>query len=392
MDDASFSVENFCQDSTNSAIITGLENGIFSLVNSNDEAIINPVSGELSNTSLETDYQIMYQTNGNCPNTSIQSLSVLPLDDASFSINNFCFGSANNAEIIGYTDGQFSLLNNTDEAVIDIITGEISNEVSGNIYNVQYMTNGSINTCPNSSQQMLEVYPLPNNLNIISHYEYCANELIDTISILPQNQNSTINWYFDESLDSIIIQSNDYLIPFSLGNSTVYVNEITENNCQGNFVEITQIINPVPEIYAGEDTTICHGEYITLNANGGINYIWNNGIQNNVPFTYDTGIHEFIVSGNNTYNCNSFDTVEVIVHENPLTFAGENINVCGLNHQLNASDNGNYGFWTANNAKISSINSPITSVTNNFYGSNTFTWTETNSFGCISSSSVLINF
>ena len=89
LDDASFSVENFCQDSTNSAIITGLENGIFSLVNSNDEAIINPVSGELSNTSLETDYQIMYQTNGNCPNTSIQSLSVLPLDDASFSINNF---------------------------------------------------------------------------------------------------------------------------------------------------------------------------------------------------------------------------------------------------------------------------------------------------------------
>ena len=96
LDDASFSVESFCQGSSNSATITGLDNGVFSLVNSSDATTINPINGELSNTTIGSDYQIMYQTNGECPNSSTQNLSVLPFEDASFTIDNFCYGSSNN--------------------------------------------------------------------------------------------------------------------------------------------------------------------------------------------------------------------------------------------------------------------------------------------------------
>ena len=107
MDDASFIVENFCQGSTNSATITGLDNGIFSLINSIDATSINSLNGELSNTTIGADYQIMYQTNGECPNSSTQNLSVLPFEDASFTIDNFCYGSSNNAVITGVPSGQF---------------------------------------------------------------------------------------------------------------------------------------------------------------------------------------------------------------------------------------------------------------------------------------------
>ena len=124
----------------------------------------------------------------------------------------------------------------------------------------------------------------------------------------------------------------------------------------------------------------------------GINYFWNNGVQNNIPFIPEVGQYDFIVSADNINNCFNQDTIEVIVHANPTPYAGVSTNVCGLEYQLQAIDNGNLGFWSSNNATLSSINSPTTDIINDFYGVNSFTWTETNIFGCVSNSSVNINF
>lgn len=392
LDDASFSVESFCQGSTNSATITGLDNGVFSLVNSSDATTINPINGELSNTTIGADYQIMYQTNGDCPNSSTQNLSVLPFEDASFTIDNFCYGSSNNAVITGVTAGQFSLTNNPDGALIDSINGELSNTTPGSIYTVEYTTPGSLSSCSISSEQNVEVYPIPSNPNTTNSYEYCANETINAINVLPEEQNSTIQWYSDLALSNLIVQSEVYQIPYSLGTTSVYITETSENNCESNPTTISQIINPLPNIYAGNDTAVCFGESITLNGSGGVNYFWNNGVQNNISFNPEVGQYEFIVTGDNINNCFNQDTVEVIIHANPTPYAGASTNVCGLEYQLQAIDNGNLGFWSSNNATLSSVNSPTTDIINDFYGVNSFTWTETNAFGCVSNSSVNINF
>ena len=392
LDDASFSVENFCQGSTNSATITGLDNGVFSLVNSSDATSINPINGELSNTTIGADYQIMYQTNGDCPNSSTQNLSVLPFEDASFTIENFCYGSSNNAVITGVTSGQFSLTNNPNGAFIDSFNGELSNTTSGSIYTVEYTTPGSLISCSSSSQQNVEVYPIPSNPNTTNSYEYCADETINAINVLPQEQNSTIQWYSDITLSNLIVQSEVYQIPYSIGTTSVYVTETSENNCESNPTTISQIINPLPNIYAGNDIAVCFGESITLNGSGGVNYFWNNGVQNNSPFIPEVGQYDFIVTADNINNCFNQDTVEVIVHANPTPYAGVSTNVCGLEYQLQAIDNGNLGFWSSNNATLSSVNSPTTDIINDFYGLNSFTWTETNAFGCESNSSVNINF
>ncbi len=392
LDDASFSVESFCQDSTNAATITGLDNGVFSLVNSTDATTINPINGELSNTTVGADYQIMFQTNGDCSNSSTQNLSVLPFEDASFTIDNFCYGSSNNAVITGVTAGQFSLTNNPDGALIDSIIGELSNTTSGSIYTVEYITPGSLSTCSSSSEQNVEVYPVPNNPNTTNLYEYCADETINAIAILPEEQNSTIQWFSDFALSNLIVQTEVYQIPYSLGTTSVYITETSENNCVSNPTTISQIINPLPNIYAGNDTAVCFGESITLNGSGGVNYFWNNGVQNNIPFNPELGQYEFILTADNIYNCFNKDTIEVIIHTNPTPNAGASTNVCGLEYQLQAIDNGNLGFWSSNNATLTSVNSPTTDIINDFYGVNSFTWTETNAFGCESNSSVNINF
>jgi len=392
LDDASFNIESFCQGSTNSATITGLDSGVFSLVNSSDITTINPVNGELSNTTIGADYQIMYQTNGDCPNSSTQNLSVLPFEDASFTINNFCYGISNNAEITGVTGGEFSLTNNPNGALINNINGELSNITSGSIYTVEYTTPGSLSSCSSSYEQNVEVYPIPNNPNTTNLYEYCADETINAINVLPEEQSSTIQWYSDIVLSNLIIQSEVYQIPYSLGTTSVYITETSENNCVSNPTTISQIINPLPNIYAGVDTSVCFGESITLNGIGGVNYFWNNGVQNNIPFSLEVGQYEFIVTANNINNCFNQDTVEVVIHANPTPYAGANTNVCGLEHQLQAIDNGNIGFWSFNNATLMSLNSPTTDIINDFYGVNSFTWTETNDFGCESNSSLNINF
>ena len=392
LDDASFSVESFCQGSTNSATITGLDNGIFSLVNSTDATTINPINGELSNTTIGADYQIMYQTNGDCPNSSTQNLSILPFEDASFTIDNFCYGSSNNTVITGVTAGQFSLTNNPNGALIDSINGELSNTTSGSIYTVEYTTPGSLSSCSSSSEQNVEVYPIPSNPNTTNFYEYCADETINAIAILPEEQNSTIQWYSDLALSNLIIQSEVYQIPYLLGTTSVYITETSENNCVSNPTTISQIINPLPNIYAGNDTAVCFGESIILNGSGGVNYFWNNGVQNNIPFNPNVGQYEFIVIANDINNCFNQDTVEVLVHANPTSYAGASTNVCGLEYQLQANDNGNFGYWSYINANLTSVNSPTTNIINDFYGINSFTWTETNAFGCESNSSVNINF
>ena len=392
LDDATFSVSNFCQGSGNLVTINGLPNGNFSILNPTDGASINPNNGELSNTSVDTDYQVMYQTNGACPNSTIQTVSVFAFEDASFTVDNFCFGDNNSATITGVSGGEFSLITNPDGAIINSVSGELTNASAGNIYTIEYNTLGDINTCSNSSQQIIEIYPIPTNPNTTLSYDYCLNEPINAISIVPSDANATIQWYDDPTLSNIIVQNDSYQIPSSLGTTDVYVTETSVNNCQSNPTLISQSVYPLPNIFAGNDIAVCYGESITLNGSGGLNYDWNNGAENNISFTPDVGTYQYIVNGDNVYNCFNQDTMEVIIYANPLAYAGDNSNVCGLEFQLQATDNGNTGYWSAINANISSINSETTMVTNNGFGVNTFTWVETNAFGCEQSASVNINF
>ena len=391
-DDPSFTVSNFCQDSTNAAIVTGLENGTFTLLNSTDGAIINPVNGELSNTSIGSSYQVMYQTNGACPDSLTQFVDVLANENASFTVNDFCFGESNSAEISGVLGGYFSLIINPDGAIIDSTSGTISNGTAESIYTIQYNTLGSLTSCPNSSQEIVEVFPIPDSPNTTSSYNYCFGETTQAITVLPSELNSSIQWFSDSNLTTFLAESDTYEINPILGTTTVFVTETSINNCQSTPTLISQNIFPLPTIFAGDDIELCYGENLTLNGDGGISYLWNNGVQNNVPFVPEVGLNEYIVTANNNYNCFDSDTIEVLIYPNPTPNAGFDENVCGLEYQLQAIDNGNLGYWSANDANISSPNLQSTDVLNNFFGLNTFVWHETNTFGCESSSSVSINF
>ena len=89
------------------------------------------------------------------------------------------------------------------------------------------------------------------------------------------------------------------------------VTGIDANNCV-NTDEVLITVNSLPIISAGEDQTICPGVFITLNAGGGLNYQWNNGVTNGVPFI-PTATQNYIASGSDINGCSNSDTVLVTV-------------------------------------------------------------------------------
>ena len=391
LDDASFSISDFCIGTENTATINGTTGGSFSLINSSGGAIINPLNAAISNATVGGTYDVQYSTSGDCPSISVESTTALPFEDASFITTDFCFGDNNSIIITGTIGGQFSFSTNPNGAEIDAITGALSNVTEGNIYNIEYTTPGSSSSCSNSSQEDVEVFTIPNS-PIVSPQEYCDGEAILPINITSSEAGSVISWYTDSTLTDFIQSSNAYAIPYFLGTSTVYLTETSINNCISDYSSAIQTIHPLPNINAGSDQTICFGESITLSGSSGMNYSWDNGVQNNLGFTPSVGLNTYILIGESMENCFNSDTVNIYVNPSPTPFAGNDRDVCGKQTDLLATDNGISAIWGNGSAIFGNINTPQTTVSVPDYGVYTFIWTESNAFGCTATDEVSINF
>ncbi|MDP4637301.1 MAG: T9SS type A sorting domain-containing protein [Crocinitomicaceae bacterium] len=113
---------------------------------------------------------------------------------------------------------------------------------------------------------------------------------------------------------------------FVVSQSGTYVATAVDGSCtDSDTLQIT--ILPLPQINAGNDTVLCSGGLVTLNASGGQNYAWNNGIQNAVPFMAMNS-ETYIVTGYSAAGCANQDTLDVIANAVPNIDAGPDINAC----------------------------------------------------------------
>ena len=140
-DDSSFELTATCDGAT--AVILGLEGGVFSFDQEPDDgSVIDPDTGILTGGNSGTEYFISYTTNGECPSTTINSITPLDGEDSSFELTATCDGAT--AIVIGLEGGTFSFAESpSDGAVIDPETGTISGGTGGTSYMVNYTTNGT---------------------------------------------------------------------------------------------------------------------------------------------------------------------------------------------------------------------------------------------------------
>jgi gliding motility-associated-like protein len=92
--------------------------------------------------------------------------------------------------------------------------------------------------------------------------------------------------------------------------------------------QVSVTVNPLPAANAGIDQIECDGETVTLSASGALDYSWNNGVVDGVPFIPTVGIHIYTVTGTDINGCENDDNVQVTINPNPVVGAGANKVLC----------------------------------------------------------------
>ena len=118
-------------------------------------------------------------------------------------------------------------------------------------------------------------------------------------------------------------------VPFvqPVGTITYTVIGTDANGCQ-NTDQVDITVNPLPNVNAGLDQTLCVGPMITLNASGANGYVWDNGVINGVPFAQGVGTVTYNVMGTDLNGCQNTDQVDVIVNPLPIVNAGIDQTLC----------------------------------------------------------------
>jgi len=127
------------------ANIDGTLGGVFSFVSlPQDNATIDPVTGDINNGTFGETYLVNYTVvDGPCVSTSETNVTLWSLDDADFQVNAESV-TCDNVEVVllGVSGGMFSLSSpSSDNAVIDSVTGQITNASPDTTYTILYTTN-----------------------------------------------------------------------------------------------------------------------------------------------------------------------------------------------------------------------------------------------------------
>ncbi|MBQ20608.1 MAG: hypothetical protein CMD31_07615, partial [Flavobacteriales bacterium] len=174
-------------------------------------------------------------------------------------------------------------------------------------------------------------------------------------------------------------------------NTTYVVTVSNAANCM-NTDSVTITLNPLPTITASNDTTICDGACVQLNATGGTSYSWSptTGLSNpNIanPTACPTVTTTYVVTGTDANNCTNTDTVVVTVSPLPTANAGNDTTICiGDSVQLNATGGASYTWTPAGSLTNPNIANPIAFPNT----TTTYVVTVTDGLGCVDTDTVIV--
>ncbi len=140
--------------------------------------------------------------------------------------------------------------------------------------------------------------------------------------------------------------------PFDTPTTTTTYYVVVNDGSNTDTASVTVTVNPVPVADAGQDTTICQGESITLTATGGTNYVWDNSVVQGVAFS-PVVTNMYSVTVTNSYSCSSTDNVVVTVNSAPLANAGADQIICEGDSVVLSATGGTTYTW--NNGVIQDV-------------------------------------
>jgi gliding motility-associated-like protein len=101
-----------------------------------------------------------------------------------------------------------------------------------------------------------------------------------------------------------------------LGDTDYTVTGTDENGCVNSDI-VTLTVYPLPDVFAGNDVSVCDGSSVALSGSGATMYSWSDGISNGVLFFPVVGNSNYTLTGTSANGCIDTDEVVVTVHPNP---------------------------------------------------------------------------
>jgi len=143
--------------------------------------------------------------------------------------------------------------------------------------------------------------------------------------------------------------------------TTVYSVTVTSGS-QSDIDSVVVTVNSLPIASAGNDVTISQGQSATLTASGGTSYLWSNGaatqsitVSPNITSNFSVRVYQ--------NGCFSVDSATIIVEEDVIANAGNDIIICaGNNATLLATGGTNY-LWSTGETTASIEVNPETTTT-----------------------------
>ena len=336
IDDPSFTFNDYCEVATSNGptnIATSGGTFAFNPVPT-DGATIDGSTGEISDGVTGNTYTVEYTTNGTCPSSSTQTVTVQTNDDPSFDYDDICLGNGLPIEPsnIATTGGTFDFVTVPgDGATIDGTSGVISGATQGSTYNVEYTTPTGV--CQASSTTTVEVFNAP-TIVATGGQTICEQDIVT----LNATGGDTYEW--DNGLGAGATQ---VITPTT---TTTY--EVTGTDANGctNTDNVTVTVNPLPTVDAGADQEVCEGETVNISASGANTYNWDNSLGAGATQTFTaTTTTTYTVTGTDANNCINTDEVVITVNALPTIDAGADQDICNGDQTTITATGGNTYDW-----------------------------------------------
>jgi gliding motility-associated-like protein len=324
-----------------------------------DNGVTNGVSFT-PNTTLT--YTVSGTDQKGCVNTDqvIVTVNPLPSIDAGQDVT-LCFG-------------QSTTLNATGGVIYTWNNGAIQGgSVSPSTTTTYSVTGTDANGCVNTDNMTVNINPLP----IV---DAGANQTICEGETVTLNATGATSYTWTPSA------TNGVVFTPAVGTTTYTVTGTDNNGCL-NTDQVVIVVNPLPNVFAGNDVVVCDGETVTLTGSGAATYTWDNNINNGAAFNPSLGTTTYTVTGTSSAGCINTDQVNVTANPNPeVSFLpGATLGCAPFTTTLtNTSTNSDNCTWTLSNGQTLTGCGTIP-VTFQQAGCYDVTLTTTSTTGCSSS-------
>jgi len=325
-------------------------------------------------------YQIIYTFTDSlgCANSASTIMQVLPLPQITVTSDTMI--CQNDSLQLNANGGNHFLWNPSEGLSNDTIANPIAFPQSTTKY---FVTVTDSNVCSSTDSVLISIFSL-SSIDAGNDTSLCVGGNI----MLQASGGNQYSWTPSTGLSDSTIATP---IASPLVNTT-YTVTVTSGNCAGKD-SVKVIVNPLPIVQASNDTFVCKGSSIQLNAEGALNYSWqpasslNDSLIQN-PIAAPESSTKYFVTGTDVHGCKGTDSVFVEVKNLPNVQANNDTAIClGDTLQLHATG-ANIYLWSP----IVSLSNPIISNPLAFPTTTTqYVVTGTNLFGCTNTDTVLVS-